>query len=1145
MRWWLYIFIVFIAGMVIGDTALSADRKRSVLFDNFDSMRTIRSDSTEIWYGHGNVHIRIDSTHITCDSVIWYVHLDLIEFYDQVEVYDSTRHIKANKVSYLQHDSLFLAENNVIMVNRLDSIRTESQMAEFDQSDEVLYLEGEPVLYLNYPDTADMVSISGDYLTFFSGIKYGEAEDSVIIEHRDTRAKCQCAEFLMDENRLVLIGEPLAVQGESEITGREMEILFSDGDINRIDVFDDAQAFFKEDPDSSSGEFSGESQLAAKDISFFFVDDEIRKIEANGAASSEYYPASHDTTGAGKNIVSGDSIFIYVKNRKSNKVEIKGGAEGVYITEKNNPEPIPNDSLQPADTTEFASPPASDTTSTVTLSTTLDSTASIDSLSTVAVLEDSIHYQGEYLEFFVPDRVIRISGSSIVQQQAVVLHADTIDYNIRQRVVLARAQADTTGDSTVIRPISLKDGSEEIFGSRLVFNVDTKRGLIEDATTRYERAYYTGEDLYKEEDEVFYVDDGTLSSCDLEEPHFHFQAKRMKLIHNEKAVARPVVLYIETLPVLYIPYYVFPLKRGRHSGILPIKLGNFEQGNRYLGNLGYYWAASEYWDMQAALDYFENSGWNLSGQFRYNKRYGYTGSMRGTFARNRQESFNQESKSDKWTFSGNHSQTLPYDVKFSANWTYISSKDYYTEYSTDQDERLNRNIISKANFSKKFGKSSLALSFNHTNNLDTDSKNSRLPSGSFTMPSFHPFGSGREENGKTIKKWYNQIYVGYRNSFSVYFDRKNLGDTAATKKEYAYLDHSISLTGSQKILEYFSISPRLSFTETWYAVRETDQSQAAGVPEDVYRRGAVSGGVGVNTKLYGTFPVNLFGLMAMRHVLTPTVSFSMAPAITKNDPVKSYVGRGGGGLKQRSMSFGLSQLFQARVKSGEEEKKIDLINLNSSTGYNFEATERKFSDLNTTMSTSLSKINLSGNMRHDLYDDNDKLQLLSPRLESFSISSSFQLRGSVADDYVRQGLTGESEADSLETGTDSPLNHDITKPSRSSSSTNWNLNVSHRYSESGLLTGSVQRTHWAKFTFNVDLTDNWKIKYQQNYDFVNHRSTEKVVDIMRKLHCWEGHFYWIPDGSRQGFYFKLNVVAIPDIKLEKSESGLRGALFNR
>jgi len=89
------------------------------------------------------------------------------------------------------------------------------------------------------------------------------------------------------------------------------------------------------------------------------------------------------------------------------------------------------------------------------------------------------------------------------------------------------------------------------------------------------------------------------------------------------------------------------------------------------------------------------------------------------------------------------------------------------------------------------------------------------------------------------------------------------------------------------------------------------------------------------------------------------------------------------------------------------------------------------------------------------------------------------------------------------------------------------------------------RIHWISVTFSVDLTTNWKLKYSQTYDLVRHESVDKVVDLYRRIHCWEGHFYWIPNGSRQGYYFKINVIAIPDLKLEKSESGLRGALFGR
>ncbi|UCD16889.1 MAG: hypothetical protein JSV44_10585, partial [Candidatus Zixiibacteriota bacterium] len=69
------------------------------------------------------------------------------------------------------------------------------------------------------------------------------------------------------------------------------------------------------------------------------------------------------------------------------------------------------------------------------------------------------------------------------------------------------------------------------------------------------------------------------------------------------------------------------------------------------------------------------------------------------------------------------------------------------------------------------------------------------------------------------------------------------------------------------------------------------------------------------------------------------------------------------------------------------------------------------------------------------------------------------------------------------------------------------------------------------------------IRYSQYYDVANHKTISRRIEIERNLHCWQGKFYWIPDGSNRGYYFRINVVQIPEIKFEKSESGVRGAFF--
>jgi len=1151
MAGWRNISLVCICLLFLARAAFAQEKARSLILDNFDTLNRRLTDSGSVWYGYGNIRLRLDSTVIVADSMIWYRDYNIIHFFGDVEASDSVQQIWTRQLSYYHRDSSLVARGEVVAIQKHDSVKTESELARYDRATNIVYLEGSPRLFLNYPDTANMIQVDADYLTFFQEAGQAEAVDNVVITYQNTRATSGCAEYYRHDDLLILRDEPHAVRDSSDITGTQMQIRFADRGMDQIDVFGDAKASFVEESDSTGGEFSGRTKLSGEDIVFYFSDDQVRRINASGAAESEYFPAEDDTTGAGKNFVSGDSIFIYVDNRRISKVEIKGGAEGVYITQPDTDSTAVDtlattaaaEDTSSVEKAEAAESPTADTLQAVFP----DSAAIADTMAAAVPAEDSIHYKGRFLEYFAKDRIIRVSGDAKVRQGQVSLDAEKIDYDVPKRVVLASAKVDSVDTTKSVTPLILKDGNEEIIGSKLVFNVDTKQGLIEDATTSYEQAYYRGQDLFKEEDKVFYVENGSLTSCDLEEPHFHFSSKEMKIIHNDRVIAKPVVFYVETLPVMIIPYYVFPLKRGRHSGILPLRFGNFEKGNRYLGNVGYYWAASEYWDLQGSMDFYENIGITFNSTLRYNKRYGFTGNVYGSYARNRQEMISGISKSDTWRLSGNHSQKLPYDVDFRAEWLF-TEKSYTENYIIDQQQRLERSIVSKANFAKRFGRASMSLSFSHTKNIDTDQRYSSLPRGALTLPSFHPFGSGRIVDGVEKKSWYNQFYVGYNNTFEYYGSHTRVNDTTTIGKEYAYVDHRMSISSPQKLFTYITFNPNASIQETWYYIMDTQYARDQGISVDhAYRRGTISAGVSSETNLYGTFPIDIFGLQALRHVMTPRVSFSWSPTVTTNAAAKAYTGKGGGGGRSMSMGFGLTHLIQAKVKSGDTDKKLDLLRVSSNTSYNFVATGQKFGILSTAITSSLARnLSVQGGLSHTFYDENDNLHFWSPSLRSFSISSSFQAKGSLADDYIRQGLQSQSTLDSLQNENTTGLGVDVNRDTNyGAGSGSWNVNLSHYYSESKDYGSITSRIHWIRGTFNVDLTKNWKIKYSQTYDVVRHQSIDKIVDLYRRLHCWEGHFYWIPTGSRQGYYFKINVISLPDIKIEKSESGLRGALFNR
>jgi hypothetical protein len=311
---------------------------------------------------------------------------------------------------------------------------------------------------------------------------------------------------------------------------------------------------------------------------------------------------------------------------------------------------------------------------------------------------------------------------------------------------------------------------------------------------------------------------------------------------------------------------------------------------------------------------------------------------------------------------------------------------------------------------------------------------------------------------------------------------------------------------------------------------ETDQSKEAGIrANDYYRRYSFGASLSLSTDLYGTVYPNIAGLIGLRHVLTPSISFSWTPEINKHNELKTYTGIGGGGSKQRVMTLSLRQIFSAKTKSGEESKSVELITFNSSTQYNFLAEKRKFSSLSTSAQTSLlGNLRMNANMTHDLYKPGtDELQWWSPHLINFNISTTYSIGGTIG------GTGGYGSIG------DTTLKSPLASPGGSQK---WSFSFSHYYSESKL-SGYFSKIHSINLNLSFDLTSNWKITYRQSYDIGRDRTVSRQVSIERNLHCWQGYFYWVPDGSNRGYYFRINIISIPDIKFEKSESGIKGMFF--
>lgn len=1133
-----FVSTLLAAGVVfLSASFVSGQSSNRVVLERADVFEVMLEGDSYVTHAVGNVIFQTESGRIYCDSAVWRKR-ESVDLKGSVVIDDEDYRLAADSVFYDIATSVAVARgSNVELWSYKDSLYAAGLHAYFDNKRDFFYMEERPVLYLNYPDSARMVEVIADLIEYDANSKRTEASGIVIITSQDISSFSDCAVMNTADNTLDLFGNPRAKRRHSEVTGELISVYFEEGMLRKIDVIDSAHGEFSEPVDSAETDFD-RSILKGKRIILTLEQGQLDNILCYGQAYSWYYPSTRGSNEFNENTVSGDTIRFTVEGERLTKVDVIDGPIGTFITG----EIYGDDTLAPP-------------------------------------IVDTIDYSSRFIQYDLVDSMITLKDASHVQSGTVALDAHEIYFDTRRRVIEAYSAAvdtvsvdtndigRTDGLATASLlpntiPVILKDGADEVYGDYLEYSIDTEKGRIVQSKSAYEAGFYYGKKLFREQKHIFYVDGGTYSTCDKGEPHYHFHSKSMKLIEGEKLIAKPVVFYIGRIPILALPYYVFPLKKGRHSGFLPFTFGKFERGDRYVQNVGYYWAASEYWDWQGSFDYHEiNRYLTLNSAVHFRKRYVFNGYVTGKDTRGTSYDWSAaaEGKSRRWVLNAGYNHTFSPSFNINASGSFQSDAQYFTDLSSNLDERLNRVVSSRVNFSKKFGKST-ALSgyFKHDVDLDREIRTDYIPSVAFSLPTIWPFGSGRlNEEGKLEQKWYHNITFRYSPNllnysrrvtndsiFIVAYDTTitidsltmeedttitEIKDTVSirSRREYAKINHNpkISLP-TITLAKYFILTPSINYSETWFKISETDQSLADTIDASrLYRTYSYSGGAGLKTALYGTVYPNALGLVGLRQVITPTVSYGFSPDIDRYPKERGFVGGGAGSRKSSVMSFRLEQLYQAKVRQGETERSLNLLSLTSSFSYDFEKKEKPLSSLGTTFSIStLPGVTLSGSMTHSFYDPiTDELSFWSPHLMSFSLNTSFTLSGSkfLFDDDVTAIPKGADSASQLDDS------------SQSKGRKGWNLNVTYSYSESGRDAG-YRKSSFIRFTLGFNLTPTTSITYSQNYDIVEKLTVSNAVNIVRKIHCWTGSLYWVPIGSNRGFGFKLNVTALPEIKIDQN-----------
>ncbi|MBF0430275.1 MAG: hypothetical protein HQK83_03280 [Fibrobacteria bacterium] len=770
----------------------------------------------------------------------------------------------------------------------------------------------------------------------------------------------------------------------------------------------------------------------------------------------------------------------------------------------------------------------------------VDSTA--DSASVIA--GDTISWESDFFSFNAQKEKFSLFDKAILTYKGATLHSDTIFLDNKNEMVEAFGT-----------PRIRENTQPEILGYRLRYNHKREVGEIYYGTTRRDKQMFNGMEVRKQKSGAIFISRGDFSTCDnLEDQHFFFYSRRMVLEPGKKVLARPVVMNISGVPVAVAPMLVVPLGKGRRSGFTRPKWGGDQAQGFYMRDIGYYWSMNDFMDYQMTGDLIEGANGtfdktNLRGLYRYNKRGVLTGSLGGDAY---MSEFNPGNSGWKVNFS--HDQNLTPDgiQKLTGNGTFVSNSKILDE-ALDEKEALEQTANARLGYTNTldWNRARVNISTMQDYNLTSGKRIWELPKASFafTAPLF-PYEEDDYWANQDLEEeeipLYRKITYNYGGDFSVYTKNNPAATSGAAGDSMTSVGASnkLSMQLNYPVLQHINVTPSANFQHNWnlHSSIGKDGSPKADFQPSEFRMGdnvyTFQSGVSANTKLYGIAEPRLGRWEKIRHVVSPTLGFTWAPKIPENKTYVPHPTLGGSRsqIKQKTINMGISNIVDIKLipkdTSGEKTKSVSykIFSTSSSLNYNFEAEDRKFSDISSNVSSEIVKhIPLNINLTHRLYNDfvtaPRKNDIIFPKLMSYNFSwrKNFSFSGDFNSGMLKEDIKTKSNRQFQTRPWSADMSYGFNYSATRKSETIFQKNLTHSFS------GGLK----------LNPTPKWEFSYNTAYDFKEGKFSKHSMVFNRVLHCWRMNFSWTPVGIGKGWRFNISVIDIPDIKLESSQTDLQ------
>ncbi len=808
----------------------------------------------------------------------------------------------------------------------------------------------------------------------------------------------------------------------------------------------------------------------------------------------------------------------------------------------------------------------------------------------------------------VDRKIVHLYGDAKIKYGEIELMAEEIVIDYEKSTISARGKLDSAG-RRIGYPIFI-NGAEKYETRSIEYNFKNRKARISEVVTKQDEGFLHGNAVMKNDKDELLSIHNAYTTCNLAHPHYQIIATKAKAIPGDKMVVGPFYMTMNDVPMpLGFFFGIFPSPRKSASGVIVPSYGEEQNRGFFLKNGGYFFDINDYVKLQVTGDIYSKGSSAFYINSNYTKRYKFGGNFNFSYSNNKTSNdIEDNSTVQDFRIMWSHTPQSKGTGRFSAS-VNAASATYNTNnllaYNTNQSaprlDNTTRKLSSNVSYSKTFGKMfSLGANARFNQDLFTKQVDMALPDLTFNINNAYPF---KKAQSMFLQNLALRLTTSATNQIT-----NNLGKTTDSEGNPSAEDnivpfnsqtipfllekarkgvrHTVPVGTSFKILNFFTLSPSVSFDELWYFDKlswgvSTDGKKAVVVDtvKGFNRVFNYSGTIGMTTRIYGTyFFKGETGVQAIRHVINPSIGMSFQPnfgdpsygyyqklTLSGNpNPVyksvhEGYVYGSSRFGESATMSFGVNNTVEMKVKSKKDTvaRKINLFNtLSISSGYNFKADSFKLSSFSMAANTNVLNDKLNINMSATL-DPYKYVTLVSKDPGISQIGREIRTRYVAWAPYtppagynvIEDGFgIGRITSVNLAMSTNlSPKGQskdndmrekvgkatDITDADKKYILANpdayidfdipWNLRINYNIDYNHGVNSTPRVTQAMRFDGDFSLSKQWKVQFNSGFDFEKQEITQTYITIARDLHCWQVNLSWVPFGKYQSYSFYIGI----------------------